>query len=76
MTTVRNMLSWLVAMPIWYYLLYKILVAVNATDLMMFLFWVYMPVGFVVAIISAHLMTQEQIQVLKQAQKLVLATSK
>lgn len=35
-----------VTMPIWFYLLYKILVAVNATDLMWFLFWVYMPASF------------------------------
>ena len=31
--------------PIWYYLLYKVLVGVNATELMWFLFWVYVPLG-------------------------------
>jgi hypothetical protein len=32
-----------ITMPIWYYLLYKILTAVNATDLMWFLYWAYLP---------------------------------
>jgi hypothetical protein len=36
--------------PIWYYLLFKILQATNATDLMWFLYWVYVPVGIVVGI--------------------------
>lgn len=38
--------------PIWYYLLYKILVSVEATELMMFLFWVYVPVAFICAVVS------------------------
>lgn len=32
-----------ITIPIWYYLLYKILIAVDATDLMFFLYWVYLP---------------------------------
>lgn len=43
----------LVTQPIWYYLLYKILQAVEATDLMWFLFWVYLPVGIVLLIVEA-----------------------
>lgn len=38
-----------VVTPIWYYLMYKILQGVNASDLMWFLYWVYVPVAFVVA---------------------------
>jgi len=38
--------------PIWYYLLYKILIGVHATELMMFLYWVYVPVGILMTIIS------------------------
>jgi hypothetical protein len=41
-----------VSMPIWFYLLYKILVAVNATELMFFLYWVYVPVTFLVSFIA------------------------
>lgn len=38
------LLGYFVTMPIWYYLLYQILLRVNATELMFFLFWVYVPV--------------------------------
>ncbi len=38
--------------PIWYYLMYQVLVRVQATELMWFLFWVYVPVSIVVQIIS------------------------
>ncbi len=47
-----NLLVVLVSLPIWYYLLYKILQAVNATDLMWFLYWIYLPVGIVTKFIS------------------------
>jgi len=47
MKAVALILSLLITMPIWYYLLYKILIAVNATDLMWFLYVAYIPVGFV-----------------------------
>jgi hypothetical protein len=30
-------------LPIWFFLLYKILQAVNASDLMWFLYWIYAP---------------------------------
>lgn len=39
----------LVTLPIWFYLLYKILIAVNASDLMWFLYWAYVPASFVAA---------------------------
>jgi hypothetical protein len=45
----------LVTQPIWYYLLYKVLQSVEATDLMWFLFWVYFPVGIVLLIVEAIL---------------------
>jgi hypothetical protein len=32
-----------ITLPIWFYLLYKILVIVNATDLMWFLYYIYVP---------------------------------
>ena len=34
------------AAPIWYWLLYQILARVNASELMWFLYWVYVPVAF------------------------------
>lgn len=36
-------------LPIWFYLVYKILLAVDATELMWFLFWVYVPTSLLVA---------------------------
>lgn len=44
--------SFCITLPIWYYLLYKILVAVNASELMFFLFWVYVPFAFICAFLS------------------------
>ena len=41
---VTAILSILITQPIWIYLMYKILEAVNASALMWFLFWVYVPV--------------------------------
>ena len=32
-----------ISLPIWFYLLYKILEAVQATELMWFLYWIYIP---------------------------------
>jgi hypothetical protein len=45
-------LSILITYPIWYYLLYKILQYVQATDLMWFLYWVYVPVTLVISVAS------------------------
>lgn len=42
----------LVSQPIWYYLLYQVLDRVEASDLMWFLYWVYVPVSILVAIIA------------------------
>lgn len=37
------LLAVFVSVPIWFYLLYKILEAVNATELMWFMYWIYLP---------------------------------
>jgi hypothetical protein len=37
--------------PIWYYLLYQVLVRVEATELMWFLYWIYVPVSLLLAIL-------------------------
>ncbi len=38
--------------PIWFYLLYQILQRVEATELMMFLFWVYLPASIIASVIA------------------------
>ena len=42
-----------VVAPIWYYLLFKILVAVHATELMWFLYWIYFPVALLLGALKA-----------------------
>lgn len=49
---ISGILAVFVILPIWYYLLYKILIAINATELMWFLYWVYLPVGLLVSILQ------------------------
>ena len=49
---VSMILGLLITTPIWYYLLYNILKAINATQLVWFLFWVYVPVGIINVTIS------------------------
>lgn len=46
-----NICSTFITLPIWFYLLYKILIKVEATELMMFLFWIYLPVTFIITLI-------------------------
>ena len=38
--------------PIWYYLLYKILQAVEASELMWFLYWIYLPVAIIMGVVA------------------------
>ena len=49
---ISGILTLVITMPIWFYLLYNILKLVNATELMMFLFWVYVPVQILILIIA------------------------
>jgi len=48
---VLGIASLLVTQPIWYWLLYQILVRVQASQLMWFLFWVYVPFGLTISIL-------------------------
>lgn len=41
-----------VTQPIWFYLLYKILVAISASELMFFLYWIYLPAAVIIGIIA------------------------
>jgi hypothetical protein len=50
--TIGTVLAVCVTMPIWYYLLYSILRLVGATELMWFLFWVYLPVNLLTHVLS------------------------
>ena len=45
-------LAVVIGLPIWFYILYQVLSAVQATELTWFLYWVYVPVGIVVTFFS------------------------
>ena len=42
---INGLLAIFVGLPIWFYILYQILDAINASELTWFLFWVYLPVS-------------------------------
>ncbi len=44
-----GMVKVFIRLPIWYYLLYMILKAIEADKLTWFLFWVYVPIGLFVS---------------------------
>jgi hypothetical protein len=46
------LLSVFIVMPIWYWLLYQLLVRVHASELMWFLYWVYAPAGLFTNMLS------------------------
>ena len=52
MKNLMAVLALFVQLPIWYYLLYKVLGMVGATELMWFLFWIYVPAGFLVSALN------------------------
>jgi hypothetical protein len=52
MKLVATLIGLFVTGPIWFYLIYSILLRVNASELMWFLYWVYVPVGMFVATLN------------------------
>ena len=53
--TVKSLVALVITIPIWFYLLHSILVAINATDLQVFLFWVYVPFATFVHMVKEYL---------------------
>ena len=45
MKAIASLMGLFLVAPIWYYLLYQILIRVDASELMFFLYWVYVPVA-------------------------------
>lgn len=48
MKHIPGLLALMITLPIWFFLLHRILEAVNANELMWFLYWVYVPAGVLV----------------------------
>jgi hypothetical protein len=59
MKAARLILGICVVQPIWLYLLYQILVRVEASELMWFLYWIYLPAA-IVSLTAATLLEQEK----------------
>lgn len=55
MKVFAGLLTIFISIPIWYYLFYKILQSVGASELMWFLFWIYVPVTMVASLIAKAL---------------------
>ena len=52
MKTIVGIVGFLVVIPIWYWLLYQVLARVNATELMWFLYWAYIPAHIFVGVVE------------------------
>ena len=52
MKVIGAILGLFVSLPIWFFLMYRVLEAVNATELMWFLYWIYLPVTILVSVIT------------------------
>lgn len=52
MKAVAGLVALFVVMPLWYWLMYQILVRVDASELMWFLFWVYVPASFFASVLA------------------------
>jgi hypothetical protein len=50
MKTIAGMVALFVTLPIWLYLLYKVLEYVHASELMWFLYWAYIPATILVQV--------------------------
>ena len=53
MKVLRFLIPMGVSLPIWFYLTYHVLLRVDATELMWFLFWIYVPAVIFSLIVSA-----------------------
>ncbi len=52
MKKVAGLLALFISLPLWMFLLYRILDAVHANELTWFLYWVYVPVTILVSAIA------------------------
>ena len=52
MKAIAGLLALFVTLPIWFFLLHRILEAVNANELMWFLYWAYVPASILVNILA------------------------
>lgn len=51
MKTAIGLISIFITLPIWFWLIYQILVRVDASELMWFLYWVYVPASLLMHVL-------------------------
>lgn len=49
---ISAILTLLITLPIWYYLLFVLLKNANVDRLVWFLYWIYVPIGFINIIVA------------------------
>lgn len=49
---ISGLIALFITLPLWLYLFYSVLKAVNATELMWFLYWVYAPVSLFAGVLA------------------------
>jgi hypothetical protein len=52
MKTASKIIAICLTLPIWYYIMYYILTQINASELVWFLYWVYVPFGVFVNVVN------------------------
>ena len=52
MKIVSGLIILFLTLPIWFYLMYKVLELVGATELMWFLYWIYVPFSILAGILA------------------------
>lgn len=52
---IAGLIALCVTLPIWFFLLYRVLQAVDASELMWFLYWIYLPANVIVSAVVTML---------------------
>lgn len=52
MKAIAGLMALLVTLPIWFYLMYQVLARVGASELMWFLYWIYVPATIFVTAVA------------------------
>ena len=63
MKWIMNTIAACVTLPIWFYLMYKILEMIQATELMWFLFWVYIPFSIIVFVMKSVIIDEKDVKI-------------
>ena len=60
MKTAAALITVFITLPVWFYILYQILTAINASELTWFLYWVYIPFSLFVSFTINYLASNDK----------------